>query len=61
MRVRPFTPREARRLRRLARRSWAHVETDPFSSEAGEALDQLTLAAPPTEHLVMLAIRGSER
>lgn len=60
MRAQPFRPRERRRLRRLARRSWAEAQIDPFSYAASDALEALDQEAQPIEWFVMRATaRGS--
>lgn len=56
MRLTPYRPREARRLRRLARLSWAEARRDPFSHDANAALEALADAAEPIEVLVLRAV-----
>lgn len=55
MRARPISLRERRRLRRLARRSWAESQINPFSHDADEALAALDAEVQPIEWFVLRA------
>lgn len=55
MKLKPYTGREKRRLKRLAHRSRSLWSAAPFTHQAEEALERLTEAMGETETFVLRA------